>query len=288
MATPTTNSNTLKSIAQTAQYIQEMWTREIEKPFSESLQAAKLVQDRSGLVTDGGDVINVPFSIDVDARAKADSGTAITYDVPNGAPITIAIDKHYYSAVLIPDIAKVQSNYNLKSEFQARMAQSLAQQIDTDVLGLYASAGTTVGGGAAIDDADILAVVTALDVSNTPQSERFGVVGPNTKADLLGINKYNAYDQTGKTGTAVDGSDGLVGSVYGMGIHMSQNVPVSTTGRNQFFHRKALSLAQQLKPKFEMEYSVDQIGTKAVLHTIYGVGVERPASFVQVTRTTAA
>ena len=288
MATPTTNSNTLKSIAQTAQYIQEMWTREIEKPFSESLQAAKLVQDRSGLVSDGGDVINVPFSIDVDARAKADSGTGITYDVPNGAPITIAIDKHYYSAVLISDIAKVQSNYNLKSEFQARMAQSLAQQVDTDVLGLYASAGTTVAGGANIDDADILAVVTALDVANTPQSERYGVVGPNTKADLLGINKYNAYDQTGKTGTAVDGSDGLVGSVYGMGIHMSQNVPVSTTGRNQFFHKKAISLAQQLKPKFEMEYSVDQIGTKCVLHTIYGVGVERPASFVQVTRTTAA
>lgn len=288
MPTPTTNSNTLKSIAQTAQYIQEMWTREIEKPFSETLQAAKLVQDRSGLISDGGDILNVPFSIDVAARAKADDGTAITYDVPNGAPITINIDKHYYSAVLIPDIAKVQSNYNLKSEFQARMAQSVAQQIDTDILGLYASVGTTVAGGAAIDDADILAVVTALDTSNTPQSERYGIIGVNTKADLLGINKYNAYDQTGKTGTAVDGSDGLVGSVYGMGIYMSQNVPVSTTGRNQFFHKKALSLAQQMKPKFEMEYSVDQIGTKCVLHAIYGVGVERAASYIGLTRTTAA
>jgi len=288
MATPTTGSNTLKSIAATAQYVQEMWTREIEKPFSEALQAAKLVQDRSGLISDGGDILNIPFSIDVDARAKADNATGITYDVPNGTPITLAIDKHYYSAVLISDLAKVQSNYNLKSEFQARMAQSLAQQIDTDLLAEYANAGTTVSGGAAIDDADILAVVTALDTANTPQSERFGIIGVNTKADLLGINKYNAYDQTGKTGTAVDGTDGLVGSVYGMGIYMSQNVPVSTTGRNLFFHKKALSLAQQQKPKFEMEYSVDQIGTKCVLHTIYGVGTERAASLVELTRTTAA
>lgn len=287
MPTPTTNSNTLRSIAQTAQYIQEQWTREVEKPFSEVLQAAKLVQDRSGYISEGGDTLNIPFTIDVDARAKADNGTGITYDVPNGSPITIAVDKHYYSAVLIPDITKVQSNYNLKSEFQSRMAQSLAQQIDTDLLAEYANAGTTVSGGTAIDDANILSVVKAFDDANTPTFNRFGIVGTGTKSDLLGVNKYTAYDQTGKTGKAVDGSGGLVGNVYAIQIHMSQNVPTDTTGRNLFFHKKALSLAQQLKPKFEMEYSVDQIGYKCVLHTIYGVGTERAASLIELTRTSA-
>lgn len=287
MANPTTNSNTTKALAQTAQYIQEKWTREVEQPFSEALQAAKLVQDRSGLVTDGGDTINVPFTVDLAARAKAAS-TAITYDVPEGSPITISIDKHYYSAVLIEDIAKVQSNYALKTEFQKRMAQSVAQQIDTDLLALYASAGTTVAGGAAIDDADILSVVRSFDAANTPLGERYGIVGTNTKSDLLGVNKYNAYDQTGKTGTAVNGEqEPLVGTVYGMGIYMSQNVPTSTTGRNLFFHKKAISLAQQMKPKFEMEYSVDELGWKCVLHTIYGVGVERASSLIELTRTTA-
>lgn len=287
MATPTTGSNTLKSIAATAQYVQEAWTREIEKPFSEALQAAKLVQDRSGYVTDGGDTLNIPFSIDVDARAKADNDTGITYDVPNGAPITMSIDKHYYSAVLIPDLTKVQSNYNLKTEFQARMAQSLAQQVDTDLLARWTDATNTVSGGATIDDADILAVIAYLDGTFTPQSERSGIIGAGTKGDLLGVNKYTAYDQTGKTGKAVDGTDGLVGTLYGMGIYMSQNVPTSTTGKNIFFHKKALSLAQQQAPKFEIEYSVDQIGTKCVLHTIYGVKTERPGSLVTLTRTTA-
>lgn len=73
-----------------------------------------------------------------------------------------------------------------------------------------------------------------------------------------------------------------------MDLHMSQNVQVNTTGRNMFFHKKALSLAQQLKPTYKMEDSVDQIGMKAVLHAIYGVGVERASALVQVTRTTAA
>lgn len=287
MANPTTGSNVTRSIAQTSQYVQEKWTREIQQPFDAALKAANLVQDRSGLISDGGDVLNIPFVAGVNARAKTAS-TAVTYDSPEGAPVTLAIDKHYYVAVLIEDIAAVQSNYDLKSAFQERMAEALARQIDTDLMSLYGSAGTTVTGGATIDDADMLAIVTAFDTSNTPASGRRGIIGHNTKADLLGINKYNAYDQTGKTGTAVDGSEDLTGSVYGMDIYHSGNVQVSTTGRNLFFHKKAINLAKQQAPKFVMEYSVDQLGTKTALHTIYGVGVERAASFIQLTRTTAA
>lgn len=286
MANPTTSSNVTRSIAQTSQYIQEMWAREIEQPFDKKLQMAKLVQDRSGLVAGGGDVIRVPFTAGVNARAKSAS-TNITFDSPEGSPIAINIDKHYYVGVLIEDIAKVQSNYDLKSAFQTRMSEALARQIDTDLHALYGSAGTTVSAGDAVDDADILSVVAALDAANAPQSERRGIVGHYTKGDLLGINKYTAYDQTGKTGKAVDGTDGLIGSVYGIDLYHSGNVPTSSTGRNLFFHKSAVTLARQQKPKFEMEYSVDALGWKTALHTVYGVGVERAASLIEVTRTTA-
>jgi hypothetical protein len=281
----TTGSNVTRSIAQTAQYIQEAWTRDVQQPFDAILQAAKLVKDRSGLAN-GVDTIRVPFTGTVNARAKSAS-TNVTYDSPEGTAIAHNIDKHYYVAVLIEDIAKVQSNYDLKTAFQERMAEGVARQIDTDLMSLYGSVGSTVDGGAVIDDADILTVVYNFDAANTPQSLRRGIVGHNTKTDLLGINKYNAYDQTGKTGTAVNGSDGLVGSLYGMDIYHSGNVQTSTSGRNLFFHRDALVVAQAQKPKFEMEYSVDAIGTKTVLHAIYGVGVERASSFQELKRTTA-
>lgn len=286
MANPTTNSNVTRAIAQTAQYIQEKWTRDVEKPFVQALQAAKLVQRRDGLISDGGDTINVPFMAQVNARAKAAS-TDVTYDSPEAAPVTIAIDKHYYSAVKIEEIARVQSSYALKSMFQEAQAEAVARQIDTDVLGLYGSASNTVTGGAAVDDADILAVVAYLDAAFVPLSERRGIIGSNTKNDLLNVNKYVAYDQTGKTGKAVDGSDGLVNSLYNMDIYMSQNVPTSTTGRNLFFHKKAITLAEQLKPTYEVEWSTDSIAWKTVLHAIYGVGVERAGAMVQLTRTTA-
>lgn len=283
----TLNNNVTKSIGQTAQYIQEIWTREIESPFDAKLQAAKLVRDRSGLVAGGGDILRVPFSGSINARSKAAS-TQLTFDSPEGSPVSYNIDKHYYAGFLLEDIAKVQSNYELKSEFQSRLAEAIARQIDTDVMALYASAGTTVAGGAAVDDADILSVVAAFDSANTPEDMRRGIIGHNTKADLLGVNKYVAYDQTGKTGKAVDGSSGLVGSVYGMDLFHSGNVPVSVTGRNLFFHKDAISLAQQQKPKVETEYSVRDLGWLVAMHTVYGTGVERASSVIELTRTTAA
>ncbi len=288
MAAPTTSSNVTRAISQTAQYIQELWTRDIQQPFDKELQMAKLVQDRSGLAAGGGDTINVPFVAAVNARAKSAS-TQVTFDSPDGTAITLNIDKHYYVAVLIEDIAKIQSNYDLRAAFQQRMAEALARQVDTDLHALYASTGTDVSAGASADDADILSVVYTFDNGNTPQSQRRGVVGHNTKTDLLGVNKYVAYDQTGKTGTAVDGSvDSMrIGSLYGMDMYHSGNVPTSTTGRNLFFHKSAVSLIQQQVPKFEMEYVVRDIGWNTVLHTVYGVGVERSGSLIGLTRTTA-
>jgi hypothetical protein len=177
------NTNVTRSIAQTAQYIQELWSREVQQPFDAKLQIAKLVKDRSGLAKDGGDVVRVPFTGTVNARAKAAS-TDVTFDSPDGTAIAHNIDKHYYVAVKIEDIAKVQSNYDLKTAFQDRMSEGVARQIDTDGMSLYASAGSTVSGGAAVDDADILAIVTDFDEANTDQAMRRGIIGHNTKADL--------------------------------------------------------------------------------------------------------
>lgn len=240
----------------------------------------------SGLAKGGGDLIRSPFTAAVNARAKSAS-TDLTFDSPEGAPVVLNIDKYYYVGVKIENIAAVQSNYDLKAAFFKRMSEALARQIDTDGLALYASAGTSVSAGAAVDDADILSVVTTFDLANTPDDMRRGIVGPYTKADLSGVNKYVAYDQTGKTGKAVDGSNGLVASLYNMDIYMSQNVPTSTTGRNLFFHRDAISMAQQQAPKFSSQFMVRSDAWETSLVTIYGWGVERAASLIELTRTSA-
>lgn len=286
MAAPTLSSNVTRSIAQTAQYIAEKWTRDIQQPFDKTLQAAKLVTDRSALVADGGDILRVPFVAGIDARAKAAS-TAVTYDSPDGTAIAHNIDKHYYAAMLIEDITKVQSMPGLKAALQERIVEALARQVDTDLMSLYASVGDTVAGGAAVDDADMISMVYKFDSNEVPASMRRGIIGHNTKSDLLGVNKYTAYDQTGKTGKAVDGSDGLVGSIYNLDLFHSSNVQTSTTGRNLFFHKSALVIAEQMAPRVQTQYDIDYLAWKTVSDTVYGLGVERANAFFALTRTTA-
>lgn len=282
----TLGSQVTRAIVQTAQLVPELWSRQVQQPFDAKLQMAKLVKNYGSEVADGGDVFRVPFTATVNARSKAAS-TDVTFDSPEGTPVAHNIDKHYYVAMKIEDIAKVQSSYNLRTAFQERLAEGLARQIDTDLHALYASAGSTVTGGATIDDTDILGVVLDFDEANTPQDMRRGIIGHNTKNDLLAVNKYVAYDQTGKTGKAVDGSTGLIGSVYGMDLYHSGNVPTSTTGRNLFFHKNAIAFLPQLRPTVEAEYRAASLATEVVIHAIYGVGVERASSVVELTRNTA-
>lgn len=264
--------------------IAEKWTKEIEKPYYNALYFKDRVKNRNSLVADGGNLLHIPFLSTYNARDKA-AGTAVTYDANTETEITLTINKHKYLAFLIEDITKVQSNYNLQEAYRSAQTEALARAVDTDLASLHASAGTNVSGGAAVDDADMIAVAAALDAANVPQSNRTGIVHSEVMAQLRAVNKYTTYDNTGEKGVAISDNP-MVARVYGFDIFMSNNV-VETAGtpnilHNLFFHRDAISLAQQLKPTYKAEDSVDYIGLKMVLHSIYGLAVERPTGLVDL------
>lgn len=266
-----------------AKMIAEKWTKKIEKPFYKALYFKDLVTDRSSLVADGGNKINIPFLSTYDARDKA-SGTNVTYDANTETEIELTINKHKYLAFLIEDIVKVQSHYDLAQAYRDAQTEAVMRAIDTDLGSVHASAGTNVSGGATADDADVLSVVLALDLANVPQTDRSGVVHSKVMGDLRNINKYVAYDQTGQKGLAVSGK-AHIPNVYGIDLYMSNNVADDTTNTHSlFFHKSAISFALQLKPTYKMEDSVDAIGVKSVLHTIYGFTVERSAALVDLER----
>lgn len=266
-----------------AKFIAEKWTKKIEKPFYKALYFADLVLRRDELVSDGGNKINIPFMSTYDARDKS-AGTAVTYDNNTETEIELTINKHKYLAFIIDDIVKVQSHYAIQEAYREAQKEAVARAMDYDLASLHASAGTNVSGGATVDDADMLSIALAFDLANVPQSGRSGVVGAKVMGDLRNVNKYVAYDQTGKTGLAVD-KDNLIANVYNTDIYMSNNVVDDTTNTHSlFFHKSAISLAVQLKPTYKMEDSVDYIGMKTVLHTIYGLAVERSAAFVDLER----
>jgi hypothetical protein len=266
-----------------AKMIAEVWTKKIEKPFYKGLYFADLVTRRDELVAGGGNKINIPFLSTYNARDKA-ADTVVTYDAATETEIELTINKHKYLAFTIEDIVKVQSNYNLQEAYRGAQTEAVLRAIDSDLAGLHASAGTNVAGGATADDADILSVVLALDLANVPQTDRHGIVAAKVMNDLRAVNKYSMYDNTGKPGLATSNSS-LVPMAYGMDLHMSNNIVDDATNTHSlFFHKSAISLAIQLKPTYKMEDSVDAIGLKCVLHSIYGLAVERSAAFVDLER----
>lgn len=266
-----------------AKYIKEVWTKDIQKPFYSQLYFADLVTRWDSLVSDGGNKINYPTLSKKTARDKT-PGSDVTYDADTESEVELNIDKHKYYAFVVEDIVKLQQNYPVSQIYKDAGEEAVRRSIDTSIGALHASAGTNVSGGATVDDADMLAVVLALDLADTPPTGRSGVIHPKVMGDFRAINKYSAYDQTSKPGMAVSGRPYL-GTVYGMDLYMSTNVADDTTNtHNLFFHKSALALAMQQKPKFEAEYSVDKLGWKIACHAVYGVGVIRAAALVDLER----
>lgn len=271
------------TVTTAAKLIAEKWTKKIEKPFYRALYFKGLVTDRSDLFADGGKIGHIPFMSKYDARDKA-AGVAVTFDANTETEITLTINKHKYLAFLIEDIVKVQTHYAIAEAYREAQKEAVMRAIDSDLGSVHASAGTNVAGGATADDADMLSVVLALDLADAPQTQRAGVVHSKVMGDFRSVNKYVAYDQTGEKGLAVSDKS-AISNVYGFDLYMSNNVADDATStHNLFFHKSAISLALQLKPTYKMEDSVDYIGIKSVLHTIYGFTVERSAVLVDLER----
>lgn len=266
-----------------AKYINEVWTRDVEKPFYKALQLGKLVTDRSALVSGNGNKINIPFLSSYDARDKA-AGTAVTYDANTETEVELSINKHKYLAFTIEDISQLQSMYNLETLYKSAAIEAVTRALDSDIAALHASAGTNISAGAALEDSEIITVVETLDAANVPRSGRAGVIHSEAHADLLAVNKFVTYDNTGQKGVQVD--DGMVANVYGMPLYISNNLVMEdlTTDliHNLFFHKSAIGMAVQQKPKFKAEDSVDHLGLKIAVHSVYGVGVERAGALVDV------
>lgn len=272
-----------------AVYIEQKWTQDVQKPFYKAQVFAKLVTRRDNLVSDGGSTINVPFLSTYNARAKT-AGTGVTFDANTETQIQVSINKHYYSALLIEDFAAVQASYDLQSIYQGAQTEAVTRQMDFDIASLYTGAGTTVAAGTTATDANMISVMAALDAANVPQDNRYGAIGYGTKSDFMNINKYVAYDQTGRTGVAIDAdtnNPAFISQVYGFDLFMTNNlVTTGGSGYDLFFHKSGISLAVQMKPTYHVEYSVSDLGTKVALEAVYGVQVERSNAVVALSRTT--
>ena len=262
-------------------FIPEIWADGIYKYFERKTVFRGLVDDYSSLVKGKGygDAINVPEMSIISASAKS-AGADVAYDATATTTTQLALNKHKYVAKLFEDIALIQSEADLVAKYSKMMGEALARQVDADIWaeldGLNQSqdlsADNTLTAGV------FETVLATLGENDIPYSdgECSMVVNPTLFADILnpsaGIAQY--FIRNDAVGEGNKGlRSGMVGSLYGIDVYMSNTVSSSGTDgvvAGAVFHKSAAVFASQQEVRVQSEYSIDALGTKLVSDLLYG------------------
>lgn len=294
-----------------ATFIPEIWSDEIIAGYKKNLVLANLINkmNHSGKK---GDTIHIPKPSRGSASAKA-ANTEVTLIAATESEVQVAINKHFEYSRLIEDIVDVQAQPSLRSFYTEDAGYALATQLDSDIGLLAKTFGDDNGSGSDfvhsnsfyIDAANGLAAyavdtvaatdlftdlafreaVQQLDDNDVPMDGRFLVIPPSVRTTIMGIDRYQSSDFVDNRGVV----NGQIGSLYGVDIYVSNNLPVvETAGDNSasavdtigaiMAQKDAMVLAEQIGVRTQTQYKQEYLGDLMTADTLYGVKTVRPES----------
>tara|TARA_R110002020_G_scaffold402209_1_gene612408 strand:+ start:6634 stop:7623 length:990 start_codon:yes stop_codon:yes gene_type:complete len=310
------------ALTEAATFVPEIWSDEIIAAYQKNLKMAPLVK-RISMTGKKGDVIHIPKPTRGDANAKA-ADTAVTIIANTESELTITINRHFEYSRLIEDIVEVQALSSLRQFYTEDAGYALSVQVDNDLH----SCGTGFGDGGAIvfsgsvaptdyqhtgcfmntndsttqytdDTIDGIAgdkftdrffrdMIQKLDDNNVPMENRYFVIPPGVRNEIMGIDRYVSSDFV--SGGVVN--SGLIGNLYGVDVYVSANcATIEAAAANSaasvdtraalLFHKDAVVMAEQLAVRSQTQYKQEYLSTLYTADTLYGVQVYRPeAGFV--------
>lgn len=261
-------------------------------------------RDYEPVMQNAGDTINIqipPANLTPNNVAEAGS---VTTQNPNIGSAQIVLDKHRENTFQIPDVTKVLAFPDLLNTYMQPAVNGLGEQIEQDLLGLWPlfTANTATGGSSTMDEARIDLAETNLFASKVPSGDpKFFVVHGTPFGAMRQISHFQEYQMTGQTGVVTTanvagaGPMGANGTLKGMLVFRSQNVPQSTTYKNIAFHRNAMGLVIRRLPqplpgtgaiaeyvelgnfgmRVVMSYAPNTLAQQFTVDCLYGCGVLR-------------
>jgi len=282
----------------THKFIPEIWRDEVIAARENNLVYAKLFR-RINHVGKKGDIIHLPTISNVSATAKAES-TAVTLVASSESDTQIALDKHYEVSHLYEDFAMVQEAYQVRQEYTKKAGYALAKQIDTDVNALtdgisnsgpdhwIEGDGTDAAKGSsaavALTKAGVIRGIELLDIADVPGNpgDRFLIINPETKADLLAIDDFTLYSEFGQRPTPL--KTGIWGTIMGVDVYMTNNHSTNNSVELCVMgHSDAFVSAIQMDVRVQAHYMLDYLATLVVSDVIYGVKCLRDDHAVVIT-----
>lgn len=302
-------------------FIRELWTDEIVAAYKANLVMPQLVVVMNHQKKKG-DTIHVPRPQRGDASAKA-SEVQVTLIANQELQTPYLIDQHWEYSRLIEDITSIQADDSLRRFYTDDAGYALAKRVDTDlwdegakfaapdasptvegsayskaVVGTPSAgslvvwdptANTNEGNASVLTDEGIRLMIQALDDNDVPSRERYLVIPPVEKKNLLGIDRFTEQSFVGEIGMGNSIRNGRVGDVYGVEVFVSSNSPViedSGTNSNErsalMFQKEAVLLIEQLAPRSQTQYKQEYLSDLFTADILFGTGVLRPEGGVSI------
>lgn len=258
-----------------------VWSNEVLMFVKANLVLLPLVKHYDAEVQAYGQAINIPNVSTITANQKSQN-TLVTLNYNIETQTVITINQHYESSFLLEDIEKIQSKYDLRTDYTQAAAYAIASKVDSTIATVMTSGFTAYGAyGTALNDQLILFVNRYLDDAKASQANRSIVVTPQGKQEMLAIDKYIRYDAIGVGGDQNSIRNGQIGEIYGVQVFMSQNLVQVTSTPNQnnhlFFHQEALAIAMQENPRTQATYKQEYLGWLVTVDVLFGLSALRPS-----------
>ena len=298
MATSTGLANPAASQAsdtELAVFIPEIWSQAVRASFKKNLVMANYGNDLSSLVSGGGDTVRIPSVADVADAATKSPHVPVNYTNATEDSLSLALTSHKYASAMVEDMGVVQSNSDLLSMYSDSIGYKLALGFETEIEAALATtteciniAGNTVA--KTIDAATLAHISKVVMENDCPLSECVLILNPTLYSSLFRIDDFIHISKTNRA----DISNGLVGSVMGMDVVLSNNI--TSTNANAavdsddgalndnnvlggfVLHKDALAFGFSKQPTVNSEYDIDYIAHKLVGDYIGGAKLVQDAS----------
>jgi hypothetical protein len=212
-------------------------------------------RDYEPTLAQAGDTVNVPIPPTLVANNIAEGGTVTTQN-PRLGNAQIVLNTHAEATFQIPDVTKVLAVPDLLRVYMQPAVIAIAERIESDLLGLYASfsSNTPVGvAGTPITEAVVDAAETALFQAKVPSSQpKHLIVDAGTYSQMRQIPRFSEFQTAGEAGLRAL-IEGTVGKIKDFFVFRSQLVvktgssPVTT--HNLAFVRDAIGLVIRRLPQ---------------------------------------
>ena len=262
-------------------FIPEIWSSLAIVAREAQLVFAKLVDRKFEDGLTKGDKLNIPNISDLAARAKTING-AITYETVTETNTTITVDQHYYAAIAIESITKVQSDRDMLAAYAGKLGYALGLNVDDAIASRIEAdwSSQTVGTLAAENTYhDYLRAIQYLDDANCPADNRYFVISPASEVGLLKMDTYINNDYTNIHGTGRESAldKAYISSFLGVPVYKSTNVDGSNAAGhdNTLFQKEAQALIMQMTPDMHTMFDIDYFADKVAIEQLYGEQVMR-------------